>query len=430
MEALFTWLERIPWWRWVVLGAFVWSVGVGYGDDLRASAARNRWTWAVLQEMAHGGDLLELTESPPPSHKAAALWAAAAVFGREEGGLPPMWRNRLVAQAGQDPEALRLWGYVAFREEAWPQALQAWYRVRDGDTLRWAAGQARQQRRWNVARAFYQAALAVDMETTVGSWASFLWSRGERSEAIRWLRLALVEFPTSKRRPQWRYLLGAYLRSQKALAEAAGRLQALCEDVQLPPESYYRQMACIQLGWVRFEQGDAAMARSLLFQAWRMNPQRGDPLASLAGMLAKQGRKAEAVFWYRRAFQVQPNRWWLLAAANIERSVPSYTIEEALATYAEVVRRWPDWAPGYYEMGWALHLAGQEDEAEAVLERAIALASSPSPWYFNRLGIVRETLGDVEGALQAYRQALTVDPDNGFARRKVEELSSQGAPQP
>ncbi len=68
---------------------------------------------------------------------------------------------------------------------------------------------------------------------------------------------------------------------------------------------------------------------------------------------------------------------------------------------------------------------GDFDSALASLERSIALHPNSSAWL--NIGSIRERLGDGRGALDAYRQAAEIDPDDEEVRARLEGTKpSQG----
>jgi tetratricopeptide (TPR) repeat protein len=90
--------------------------------------------------------------------------------------------------------------------------------------------------------------------------------------------------------------------------------------------------------------------------------------------------------------------------------------EKHLLTTDQVVQ-----AQRHLAEGNALTRNGRLIEAEASYRAAIALSQDQAMPH-NNLGWIRQTQGDVEGAIQAYRQALQIEPSLGLARRNMTTL--------
>ena len=59
------------------------------------------------------------------------------------------------------------------------------------------------------------------------------------------------------------------------------------------------------------------------------------------------------------------------------------------------------------------------------IEQALDLMETPNLWYYVQAGVLYEWVGDQTSALQAYRQALTIDPKNPAAAQGVARLTEQ-----
>ncbi|NJO40064.1 MAG: tetratricopeptide repeat protein [Cyanobacteria bacterium RU_5_0] len=87
---------------------------------------------------------------------------------------------------------------------------------------------------------------------------------------------------------------------------------------------------------------------------------------------------------------------------------------EAIAALQKAVELEPDYIPGYVNLGWTLHLAGQDREAADVLQTAI----QRDPFHvqtFNAIGIIYLVNNDLAGAVLAHNWAKFLKPDNEIA---------------
>jgi tetratricopeptide (TPR) repeat protein len=95
--------------------------------------------------------------------------------------------------------------------------------------------------------------------------------------------------------------------------------------------------------------------------------------------------------------------------------------EEALAAFEEAKKERPDDPAVEYNRGVALAQLGRVAEAKAAFQR-VTEAKRPElqekAWY--NLGNVHATTGERKEALQAYRRALKLDPNDALARHNYE----------
>ena len=63
----------------------------------------------------------------------------------------------------------------------------------------------------------------------------------------------------------------------------------------------------------------------------------------------------------------------------------------------------------YYNRAWAHYLAGESTDALADANRAIDIDDHAASAFATR-GLIREKMGDTEGAIADFRQALKLDP--------------------
>jgi tetratricopeptide (TPR) repeat protein len=97
-------------------------------------------------------------------------------------------------------------------------------------------------------------------------------------------------------------------------------------------------------------------------------------------------------------------------------------LEGALGWYTEAARRDPENASAPYHQAQALYEGGDAAAAVQALERALALHRD-QPWQWAvQLGDWRRELGDGDGALDAYRQALEWQPGEQAIEERILEL--------
>jgi predicted O-linked N-acetylglucosamine transferase (SPINDLY family) len=299
--------------------------------------------------------------------------------------------------------------------------------------------------------------------------------RGDRDEAVRRLRDAIAAAPG---RAVAHNDLGAALRLSGRLPEAAQALEravatdpsyadawnnlgivrramgelapardALGRAAQLKPHFAPTFNA---LGVVHKGLGESVAALAAFDRAVSLQPDYPEALTNLGLALLDDGQPAEAMAPLRKAAELAPAlaEVWLnlglaqrgsgdlrAAAASLRRAVaakpdlaPAWNaLGVVLATdgdhagasdaLARAVRLTPS-AEFLSNYGLSLYKTGRNDEALAVLERALALDPAHGEALFNR-GVVRQSQGEFSAALADWQATLRTDPAHRVARSNL-----------
>lgn len=161
------------------------------------------------------------------------------------------------------------------------------------------------------------------------------------------------------------------------------------------------------LGWARYYKGDYAVARRVFEQVARREPTWADPLAGLAWIAERQGRRDEAKAGFRGALAK--------SAAYVATADPAASVRTLLAGR-------PEWLDLWRDLGWALYhqraFALAEAEFRALLDKHPADADG------------RRGLGYALHALKRYRDAVApLERAMGAALPPVREhVEVPGAP--
>ena len=103
-------------------------------------------------------------------------------------------------------------------------------------------------------------------------------------------------------------------------------------------------------------------------------------------------------------------------AANLPQS-----IAEAMASFAQSKRCFPDTAENHLEYAKLLVRSGRVNEALSAAERSVDL--SPDDYTaWNLIGGVKRGLGDIEGARAAYGKSLQLKPDQPHTQQLLQSL--------
>jgi tetratricopeptide (TPR) repeat protein len=388
---------------------------------LGLSSARQTWlinAWS-LQFVRHAFGPLAAESAvlpdPPAGHARAKFWQAKDAL---QSGNPVLAETLIASQAAQgDPLSMRLMSDALAAQGDFAGALAIWQKAGDAASVLRVASQAGQAGRLEDALMAYQAAWRLDKESGTLPLVNFLLgSKQDYATAENVLRQSLVSFPNSRYLPIWFRSLGDALRAQKRWDEAAAAYESTIAQTQDDWAAH------VGLGWVKYERGDGLQAAMSEFQkAINIPESKGNGQYAIAQALAREKRFEQADAWFIQALAVNPKvRWWYVVRGNTARQ--SGNLALAFAVYQEALARFPDYAPVYFEIAYSYQLNKQSAQAIAAIEQALVLMAPPNAYYYTRAGNIYEWAGDKNQALQAYRQALLIDPQNADALKGVERL--------
>jgi len=377
----------------------------------------NVWSVAFARPALAYGLKNAASPEPPAIHRRAPIWMAQQALARGELQQAQLSVEALGVAANKDFLATRTLGQVLWAQDQTMEAIQTWLCARDYQALLDAARQAQEAGRLEDALSAYRAARVVDPQKGTLPLVNFLWWQyqgWDTAEAL--LRQALTQYPASPQRLSWLHRLGEMLRDEKRWDEAFAFYQQLLNE---DPDDW---QAYIGLGWVYYgKDGDFQRALDAFQKAILIAPERGEGYFAIGQLMVREQRYVEADMWFAQAIQRTPNiKWWWLARANATRSAGNF--DDALKLYRQAIEQFPDWAAAYYEIAWAYRLISRTEEAVQSIETALSLVESPNAWYFVRAGEIYEWLGNMDVAIDFYRRALEIDPQNKTARHNLERL--------
>jgi len=193
----------------------------------------------------------------------------------------------------------------------------------------------------------------------------------------------------------------AYVHLQLGDQEAA--LSDLTEVLKCTANPYdYFARACLYQ-----EQGRQEDSLSDLDQFLRMRPQNAFARVERAKLRAQQGHYLEAITDLDEALVSDPHTvTGYLLRAQLRCYVGD--MEGAIADFSKVIQIYPT-AAAHYNRGVSYYHADRLDLALADLDQALALRPTFVAASFAR-GNIRYELGEMQGALDDYHQALHTDP--------------------
>jgi tetratricopeptide (TPR) repeat protein len=350
----------------------------------------NLWSVQYVQHAYRPTVKQSVLAAPPAGHARAALWLASDALRSGNPALADIFIASLASR--EDQLAL------------------------DVASLLQVGSQIQQAGRQEEALMAYEAAWTLDPELGTLPLANFLLdSKKDYITAENMLGQSLATFPNSMDWPAWSRRLGDAFRAQKRWDEAAAAYKSAIVQASDNWAAY------IGLGWTRYERGDGLQVAMNEFQKAIKEPEsQGSGQRAIAEMLTRENRFEEADAWFVQALALNPEPWWYVERGNA--AIDAKNLRLALRVYQEALARFPDYAWAYYEEAYAFQLNGQPAQAITDIEQALALMVPPNTYFYSRAGSIYEWAGDASRALQAYRQALLVDPQNVAAINGVKRL--------
>jgi protein O-GlcNAc transferase len=168
------------------------------------------------------------------------------------------------------------------------------------------------------------------------------------------------------------------------------------------------------LGVALSQSGQVAAASASYRRALEIDPNFVEALASLADALQQSGEHEQAAAHYQRALALKPampeschglgNAWQSLGKGGAAES-----------SYRRAIALNPNYGEAYISLGKLLRLANRTAEALDCVQRALRLRADDLQALVAH-GELLYGMGDHQGALGAFREALRVDPTYGPAR--------------
>lgn len=201
-------------------------------------------------------------------------------------------------------------------------------------------------------------------------------------------------------------------RDDREAGEWEGASNALLEVLRLAPGC---APAHRDLGTAYAAQGKAALAREAFAESLHLDPDDGLTYLGLGDVERKLGNTEAALAAYARAAAIQPRNslvYHKIGWAYHEEA----RWDEAIAAFQRSVELRGETASA--ALAWTYRDAGMREEAVTTMERVVA-AQPDDPDARVALGGILLHFGDVEAAIDAYSEALTLDPSHHEARARL-----------
>lgn len=276
--------------------------------------------------------------------------------------------------------------------------------------------------------------------------------------------IAAVERMSDLRPDTASFARESYIWELRGNTELATRfMESALEAAPTPADESF---ALFQLGELAFNQGDPEAALDLYNEARARTPDDLSALAGKAKAEAALGQVETALDHYAQLVQRAPEPGYLAAYGELAQSLgrdalaaEQYAVVSATQALFEANGVEPDAGPVLFlaehgdpiealsaaEVGiearpflamydayaWALHKNGRNDEALVAIEEALSLGTLDATYLYHS-GMIKQALGDVDGATSDLSAALDINPHFNplspeIARAALERLQADGS---
>jgi choline-sulfatase len=205
-------------------------------------------------------------------------------------------------------------------------------------------------------------------------------------------------------------------------------VQLLTEVQHTDPNMY---LVPFMLGEAASSNKDWGTASAQFARALQLNPQFDEAMTALARALFEQGKTGEAKSWVEKALQQNAKNfraWYELGWIQM-RSEP----DQAAEAFTRAINIQPNFALAHRDLG-TLNYQKQQYEVAAHEFQAAADLGLRDPMLLNLLGISYSRTAKLTQAVNAYREALKLQPDMaqahlnlGFAYQRLDRLEASRA---
>jgi tetratricopeptide (TPR) repeat protein len=158
-----------------------------------------------------------------------------------------------------------------------------------------------------------------------------------------------------------------------------------------------------------------------------LNVTNMDSYTVLTWTLQRQRKYAEVISWGERSLRINGNDYRIVETMG-EAYFYLDRFEDSLRFMQRYVNSMPQGeraSVAYFFIGEIFRLQRKFFKADIAYTTACRLDPGSALWWY-RLGSVRESVGDLSPAIEAYQQALRINPNYREAREGLER-SSQGS---
>lgn len=146
---------------------------------------------------------------------------------------------------------------------------------------------------------------------------------------------------------------------------------------------------------------------------------KSELVGSIADVYGVMGERDSSFAYYDKALELNPRNYLALNNYAYGLAKAGKDLDRAEHMSAITLRERPEEATQLDTYAWVLFARKEYVEAQAYIERAIAAADEPSAELFDHAGDIYYFNHNPEKALEYWKKALELEPDNALIKRKV-----------
>ncbi|MCL2042987.1 MAG: tetratricopeptide repeat protein [Treponema sp.] len=156
------------------------------------------------------------------------------------------------------------------------------------------------------------------------------------------------------------------------------------------------------------------------------NAATSDTYTAMTWAMRRQGRHSEVISWGEQGLRLYPNEYRIVQTMG-----EAYFYLNDFSRSLSFMQRYTNALPegerasvAFFFIGEIYRITERFLHADIAYTTAVHLQPNLALWWF-RLGSVREAAGDREPAIEAYQQALRLNPNYGEARNGLARVQSE-----
>lgn len=404
----------------LIAGLVIWGFITPSG--IRGAWANNVWSLAFVENFYDENSTIRALQNPPSSHPHAILLLAREAISNGDDILALEYITPLIGP--DNPMVTNAYAEIEYRRENYTEAINAWKMAENLTALHLIIIELREKKLLDSALLAGQSRYSLDRETSTSMLATIYTDRNEFSSATELLESSRNEFPHSSSYQTWTRMLSEIQLAQANSYSSQGLISeaelAYKASTEIYPSNW---VAWKRFGWFNYYTlKDIQSAISCFQGEINANPESGEGQFDLANLYAIEKDINSAIYWYEQAISIKPDRQdYLLTYANFLRN--SQELSKAVEVYDQLLLTFPDYTDAFYEAAIAYAQYQQPDKAIQSIERAIQLMNPPQLKYYLLAGSLYESIGNDIEALNAYENALIIDPNSPAALQAKARLS-------
>lgn len=211
----------------------------------------------------------------------------------------------------------------------------------------------------------------------------------------------------------YRHQVWNYLHAQLAFTMAVFKsFSPLTSPLRVNSQSFpqFNLSQALATAKAHHQAGQLPQAEQITRQILQQQPQQVEALNLLGVIACQNGRLEEGMTLYRQALALKPG--FTGARENLCLALwklGKQRIEEAIATYSQIVTFEPNNLKAYEGLGAILQDQNKLDEALAYYQQALSVQSD-DPIALNNIGVILQRQGKSKMAISYHQRALTAQP--------------------